>query len=113
MDKFIDRYKQILSWDKQHFLGEEFREIMSLSHKKVFKPASIETSNKVFFTKFIYCSAAINRNVSVKLLVSDRANSRPYMKRLLQSLLTLNGLKQIVKIEIKLFAVSFTIVVGF
>jgi hypothetical protein len=50
--------------------------------------------------------AAINRNVTVRLLVSDRANSRPYMKRLLRSLLTLNGLKQVVSIEIKLFAVS-------
>lgn len=48
--------------------------------------------------------AAINRNVTVRLLVSDRANSRPYMKRLLRSLLTLNGLKQVVSLEIKLFA---------
>ena len=54
-------------------------------------------------------SAAINRNVSVKLLVSDRANSRPYMKRLLKSLLTLNGLKQTVSIEIKLFSAVSTL----
>ena len=50
--------------------------------------------------------AAINRNVTVRLLVSDRANSRPYMKRLLRSLAALDGLRQMVKIEIKLFSVS-------
>ena len=54
----------------------------------------------------VFFAAAINRNVTVRLLVSDRANSRPYMKRLLWSLSLLNGMKQVVKIEIRLFSVS-------